>query len=292
MVARFAWLVALAASAGCVGTAVDVLERAETGGDADGDGGSDGDGVMDDGPGDDAADAAEDAAEDAPEDGGDASGCRPDAGDCPAGERCDVRGCGAGATGTCVPAPADCTADWNPVCACDGKSYWNDCERLAAEAARSGDGACATGNCIPWPLGECASDEVCAWIGCLPSALGTCVARPSSCAAGGADTCACDGVTYANPCAALDTGMPMEHAGACTSRPCTPVCETVSGGGTAWRNPCTDTTICEADCTGCPAFCLAGTLIEGWYAYCFRELGHDGGCRLWPTLIEFGPCGS
>ncbi|MBI5491015.1 MAG: hypothetical protein HY905_27035 [Deltaproteobacteria bacterium] len=290
---RWTSVFAVAALAGCVGTSVDVLERVEAGDEADGDGASDGDGLGEEGAGDVEGGATDDAPEDASGEEADSSGCRPGAGDCPAGERCDVRGCGSGVAGTCMPAPAACTADWNPVCGCDGESYWNDCERLAAEAAWSGDGPCTTGNCIPWPLGACAADEVCAWIGCLPSALGTCVARPSSCASSGADACGCDGFTYSSPCAAIEAGMPVSHAGVCTSAPCTPVCEPVSGGGTAWRDHCTDSTICAADCTGCSPLCLgAGVPVEGWYTYCFRDLMHDGGCGLFPSLIELGACGS
>lgn len=55
----------------------------------------------------------------------------------PAGE-CNVDDLG----GTCVQIPDLCTQDFVPVCGCDGKTYGNDCERLAARVQKSHDGEC------------------------------------------------------------------------------------------------------------------------------------------------------
>ena len=64
-------------------------------------------------------------------------------GRCPEGQVCDIRSCLDGASGTCVLRPSLCMPLWAPVCGCDGVTYGNDCERLAAGAALDHEGECA-----------------------------------------------------------------------------------------------------------------------------------------------------
>jgi hypothetical protein len=232
---------------------------------------------------------AEDGGEDGPADDGDAGPCRPGvAGDCLPGELCDVHGCGAGTTGTCVATPTACPVDPVLVCGCDSATYWNDCERMLHGAAWSADGACTGATCVPLVEGTCPSGQACAWTGCLPPSASTCVVSPSTCATTETPVCGCDGVTYGNPCVALEGGVPIDHTGECTTVPCTPVCTTVTGGGLAWRDPCTGETFCAADCTGCTASCLEA----GWYAVCWPDLTRDAGCGLLLGAIGLGSCGT
>jgi hypothetical protein len=72
---------------------------------------------------------------------------------CSSGQFCDrASDCGliASTTGTCVTTGSGvCTADYVPVCGCDGVTYSNDCARRLKGTLKFADGACGTSAIYP-----------------------------------------------------------------------------------------------------------------------------------------------
>ncbi len=66
---------------------------------------------------------------------------------CGAGEFCKlaVGECCCDFQGICTPTPEACTAQWDPVCGCDGTIYGNECEADRAGVSISYRGACCSG---------------------------------------------------------------------------------------------------------------------------------------------------
>jgi hypothetical protein len=136
-------------------------------------------------------------------------------GECAAWFTCDVRSCGLGAGGTCVPTPGVCPDVYAPVCGCNGVTYGNDCERLVAGVALDHVGECrTTGECGPGR--PCPTGQVCDITGCGPEAVGTCVPDPGDvCPPLWGPECGCDGRTYGNRCERLSAGVALDHVGEC-----------------------------------------------------------------------------
>ncbi len=240
-------------------------------------------------------DTPADVAADTAADTGDvAAVCGPfPGGACADTELCDLRSCADGASGVCVPRPAECVAVEDPVCGCDGVTYSNDCERLRSGAALAYTGACGSGTLCGGTAGfRCPAGETCDVRDCRPHASGTCVPVSDSCETLYAPVCGCDGVTYSNDCARLVAGVALDHEGICDAVPaCVPECRAVGATGTGWVDPCTGRTLCVTACTGCTAECQAvDSRSEGWYAVCSG--GTVGGCGVAgsASLIEWTDC--
>jgi len=128
--------------------------------------------------------------------------------------------CGrADAPGTCTKVvDGACTANFDPVCSCDGMTYGNACEAGRAGASVDHTGAC--GDTCGGLLGaECKSGFFCNYplaMACgNADGTGNCTAIPQVCNDIAAPVCGCDGKPYANACEANAEGTSVAKNGAC-----------------------------------------------------------------------------
>ena len=150
---------------------------------------------------------------------------------CAADEYClfDVKtaACGKGdQTGVCTPRPQVCNDIYQAVCACDSKTYANECEAAGKGFSILHTGACeepSSGtSCGGIKPATCAKSEFCnypAGSACgAADQTGTCTRIPDACDANYAPVCGCDNVTYGNACAASLKGISVLREGACDTQ--------------------------------------------------------------------------
>lgn len=118
--------------------------------------------------------------------------------------------------GKCAPRPAECPADlFDPVCACNKRTYANECL-----AAQDGFSVAFRGSCEGNPV-NCRTNQSCGADGYCEKAegdcdgIGDCKLRPRDCPDVIDLVCGCDGITYQNDCFARVAGVNVARRGAC-----------------------------------------------------------------------------
>ncbi len=146
--------------------------------------------------------------------------------------------------GVCKQRPEMCIDVFEPVCGCDGKTYFDPCEAHMAGTSVDHEGNCkvegeetACNEDV-----ECLKTEFCS----LPEAAvcgvngmpGVCAPKPILCGPTVALVCGCDGQTYRNFCEAAAAGTSVTHEGECAA-PLEKACGGVAGF------PCTADEYCH-----------------------------------------------
>jgi hypothetical protein len=142
---------------------------------------------------------------------------------CAGGHYC-AKVCGL-ATGTCKARPAP-SSDYDPVCGCDGVTYWN-----LAHAVSKGQGTKATGPCPLIDASKCSLSTAC------PGGA-TCVLAVTS--EGDCTSSTRSGQCWQIPATTTCAGAPSAVGAArtCGSGGCMSLCEAVKSGETLWDVGC------------------------------------------------------
>ena len=214
--------------------------------------------------------------------------------DCEAGSYCEKLEGLCEAVGVCSEIPLGCPDNVDPVCGCDGVTYFNPCE-----AAIAGVSIAHRGDCSEPPCDEnehCDAGFYCDKPDC--EGPGSCVQRPDICPDVFDPVCGCDGVTYGNHCEAAAAGVSVAHDGECDPETCgsNAQCSDASYCAKA-DGDCDGTGTCEPRPEGCFLIfdpvcgCDGNTYGNSCEAAAAGvNVAHSGDCDPPPECMENGDC--
>ena len=139
-------------------------------------------------------------------------------GHCAPNEFCDKPSCDA-SSGRCLPRPSMCSPAFQPVCGCNGVTYWNDCLRRERRIEARVDGECSGSGamtCAGSPAACPDPEASCALLlpptsDCTSQAVGACWVVPTTCQPpmpGSSGWSSCDGPPICtSQCAAIRSGL-------------------------------------------------------------------------------------
>ncbi len=139
--------------------------------------------------------------------------------ECDSADYCDKDFGNCLGTGTCEPKPTTCPDVWDPMCACDGMTYSNECNANFAGVNVNYTGECThTSSC--YLSSDCDTGEYCQKATGDCEGIGTCAEKPTTCPDNWDPICGCDGMTHENLCFAHLAGVNADYSGACMTWSC------------------------------------------------------------------------
>ncbi len=205
---------------------------------------------------------------------------------------CDGQSCG---YNRCLPSPAACPIEPDPVCDCQGTTHLNDCFRQVAGACQARDEPCEPTIALCRSANDCQPGQACLFEEGVCQELGAegfCVEVPESCTDALAPVCGCDGQTYDNACLALQAGISLDAQGPCPDNPqaCQSDAQCPEGSFCECaRGVCSSAGQCIPLPTQCPGDIdpVCGCDGQTYDNDCLRQQGgtcvvHLGDCRAQP----------
>ncbi|HNO77462.1 MAG TPA: Kazal-type serine protease inhibitor domain-containing protein [Phycisphaerae bacterium] len=115
--------------------------------------------------------------------------------------------------GVCEATLQSCPQVYDPVCGCDGQTFFNICDAASQRINVAYLGECLPPSCVQ--NSDCDPHHFCSKPDSECGGDGVCVPTPQNCPSVFDPVCGCDGQTYSNHCVASESGQSVASDGAC-----------------------------------------------------------------------------